>query len=179
MTMESGARFDPYDPAIESKGPLAFAELAQKSAVFHYKGRFEFYISSDPAYIRDMIFRDTSVWTSSGGVTPTEHPKGLVTRMMQDNSGHLKIRRIVQRGFSPVELKRLAANVDEILDDLIDALVANPEGKGDLFEQLAMEVKKVLERLVERLPGLRLAGEPVPCPGFNVWGKTSLPVAWR
>jgi cytochrome P450 len=41
-----------------------------------------------------------------------------------------------------------------------------------------MEVKMVIEKLLTRFPNLRLTGEPEQCPGFNVWGKTTLPVAW-
>jgi cytochrome P450 len=41
-----------------------------------------------------------------------------------------------------------------------------------------MEVKQVFERLVARMPGLRLDGQPKRAPGFNFWGLEDLPVAW-
>ncbi|OYU34704.1 cytochrome P450 [Novosphingobium sp. PASSN1] len=142
--------FDPFDPATERLGPAAFAALAQQAPVAKVDERFDFFIASDPAYIRDVIFRDTSIWTSELGVVPSEHPKGLVTRMMQDNSDHLKVRRIIQRGFSPAELKRLAEVVDEILDELLDEISAIPEGQGDLFQLLAMPLPS---RLMCRMLG--------------------------
>ena len=32
--------------------------------------------------------------------------------------------------------------------------------------------------LIERLPGLRLTGEPTRIVPFNLWGRASLPLAW-
>lgn len=42
-----------------------------------------------------------------------------------------------------------------------------------------MELKQVFEKLVQRLPHLRLAGPTHRAPGFNFWGREDLPVAWR
>jgi len=41
-----------------------------------------------------------------------------------------------------------------------------------------MEARVGLQALVERLPGLRLAGEPARVPVFFLWGVKSLPIAW-
>jgi cytochrome P450 len=41
-----------------------------------------------------------------------------------------------------------------------------------------MEARVGLQALVERLPGLRLAGEPERIPAFFLWGVKSLPIAW-
>jgi cytochrome P450 len=41
-----------------------------------------------------------------------------------------------------------------------------------------MEARIGLQALVERLPGLRLAGEPERIPAFFLWGVKSLPIAW-
>ncbi len=41
-----------------------------------------------------------------------------------------------------------------------------------------MEARVGLQALVERLPGLRLAGEPERVPAFFLWGVKSLPIAW-
>ena len=42
-----------------------------------------------------------------------------------------------------------------------------------------METKQVFQRLVARLPNLRLTGEPERIKIFNFWGRSSLPVAWK
>jgi cytochrome P450 len=41
-----------------------------------------------------------------------------------------------------------------------------------------LEARLTLERLVERAPGLRLAGPTERIVAFNLWGRRSLPVAW-
>ncbi len=41
-----------------------------------------------------------------------------------------------------------------------------------------LEARVTLRRLVERLPGLRLAGAPERIVPFNLWGRRTLPVAW-
>lgn len=156
------SEFNPFDPATERAGPAAFAELARTAPVVHVQKRFDFIIASNPEYIRNVIFRDTSIWTSELGVVPTEHPKGLITRMMQDNSDHLKVRRIIQRGFSPAELKRLAEFVNEILDELLDEIEAIPARKGDFFQLLAMPLPS---RLMCRMLGMPETDYPL----FKTW----------
>lgn len=42
-----------------------------------------------------------------------------------------------------------------------------------------MEVRQVFEKLVVRLPNLRLIGPTERAPGFNFWGRNVLPVAWK
>lgn len=41
-----------------------------------------------------------------------------------------------------------------------------------------MEVKQVFEKLVARMPKLRIAGEAERIEGYNFWGKKYLPVRW-
>lgn len=41
-----------------------------------------------------------------------------------------------------------------------------------------LEAQVTLELLVERLPNLRLVGEPTRIVPFNLWGRASLPLAW-
>ncbi|HZP30322.1 MAG TPA: cytochrome P450 [Acidimicrobiia bacterium] len=41
-----------------------------------------------------------------------------------------------------------------------------------------LEARVTLERLVERVPSLRLAGAPERIVPFNLWGRRTLPVAW-
>lgn len=41
-----------------------------------------------------------------------------------------------------------------------------------------LEAQVTLEQLIERMPGLRLAGEPTRIVPFNLWGRASLPLAW-
>jgi cytochrome P450 len=42
-----------------------------------------------------------------------------------------------------------------------------------------MEVKQVLEKLLARLPNLRLTGKPTRIEAFCLWGRSSLPLAWK
>lgn len=46
------------------------------------------------------------------------------------------------------------------------------------FGLARMEVKQVFEKLVVRMPNLRLTGSSRRGQGFNVWGRVGMPVAW-
>jgi len=41
-----------------------------------------------------------------------------------------------------------------------------------------MEVTMAFEKLLVAFPDLRKTGEARRSPGFNIWGRNSLPVAW-
>ncbi len=129
--------FDPFAPEVLERSPEAFAELGRQCPVHHYQGRFDFRIASDFQDIREKILSDHQVWSVIGGITPRVAPEksgGLTT----DPPEHMQIRAVIQRGFSPANLQRLAGEIERISDELIDAMLADPVGEGNFFECFAM-----------------------------------------
>jgi len=130
--------FDPFSAATRARAPKALAELARRAPVHHYRGAFDFFIQSDPDYITEVMFKDSDQWTSEFGVSPTDMPAEWQTRMLQEGPAHGQIRMIIQRGFSPRQLRRLAVAVERIVEDLLDAMSARREASGDFFTLFAM-----------------------------------------
>jgi len=144
--------FDPYDESTIAKGVDPYVDLANICPVYHYNGRFDFYISSDYNDILNSILKDNTTWTIENGSSPKPLPPELRVGLVSDNDRHLQIRRVVQRGFSSVELERLGTIVDRLADELIDAMAARPEGGGDIFELLFMPLPARLMCLMLGVP---------------------------
>ena len=133
--------FDPYDPAMREDTPLKYARLARGGCpIRHVTNRFDFHLISDPAYIQQVMLRDTSLWTVEHGPTAVEQPEEIKTPMTRDDESHLWIRKIIQRGFSPGELARIRPLIERLSDELIDAMLASPDREGDLAAELAMPI---------------------------------------
>ena len=154
--------FEPYSADGTSKGPELFVELGRKCPVHHYQGRFDFYIASDPADVRKSILVDGDKWSIQNGNGPTPLAPQQRTGLMTDDAYHYKIRNVIQRGFSTTELQRLAVIVDRLADELIDAMLALPEGRGDFFELFAMP-------LPARLMCLMLGAPEEEWQAFKAW----------
>ena len=130
--------FDPFSDEVLERGPEAFAELARHTPTYRYRGRFDFFIESDPEYVTERILKDAALWTAEQGFAPTSVPPGWKPRVMREDVQHTQYRVTIQRGFSPTELLRLRGLVEEIADDLIAKMLAIPEHEGDFFQLFAM-----------------------------------------
>jgi len=139
--------FEPYAPEVIVAGPREWGKFGRATPLYHYQGRFDFFISSDYSDIKDNVLQDNATWLYSKGTSPKMLDERMACGMMTDPPIHNSIRIIVQRGFTPRRLAR-------------------------------MEVCQVFEKLVARLPSLRLTGQPQRAPGFNFWGQDNVPVAW-
>lgn len=136
--MKGSVDFDPYAPDIVNAGPKAWADFGRQRPLFHYRGKFDFYISSDYQDIKSGILRDNETWLYSKGTSPKMLDPRLACGMMTDPPHHHGIRAIVQRGFAPRRLERLALDIDTLMDELIDAMLAMPETQGNFFDLFAM-----------------------------------------
>jgi len=131
-------QFDPFAPEVLERGPKAFSELALAEKTYHYRGRFDFFIESDPHYLSESVLKDASTWTAEQGFAPTTVPPGWKPRVMREDVQHTQYRVTIQKGFTPHELVRLRAIAEEIADDLIARMLAMPEREGDFFQLFAM-----------------------------------------
>lgn len=150
--MKEKISFDPYSPEVAAGGAEAFAEFGRKCPVHHYKGRFDFFIASDSDDVAKSILKDPTTWTIEDGSSPKLLPPELRTALMTDDAYHNKIRFVMQRGFSSVEIKRLEGIVTRLTDELLDKMMESPDSSGDMFEQLAMPLAARLMCLMLGVP---------------------------
>ncbi|OON71741.1 cytochrome P450 family protein [Streptomyces tsukubensis] len=61
----------------------------------------------------------------------------LTPMLMQDPPDHTRLRRLVAREFTPGRVAALEPRVREIAEGLVDAMLANPERRGDLVDAFA------------------------------------------
>ncbi|MEV6594369.1 cytochrome P450 family protein [Streptomyces acidicola] len=88
---------------------------------------------TDPRLSRD--------WLGSGDIkqikTTGESTPALRHMLMSDPPDHTRLRRLVAREFTPRRVDTLAPRVQEITDELLDAMLAAPERRADLIDSFA------------------------------------------
>lgn len=144
--------FDPFSAAVMARGPQAYVDLARDCPVYHYDGTFDFFIVSDFADVSRSVLGDKPEWTVENGTTPKPMPPEMCIALNSDSPRATKVRYVVQRGFSPAELKRLSEIVLRIADDLIDAMLALPEARGNFYALLSMPLPARLNCVMMGLP---------------------------
>ncbi|AWZ08204.1 MULTISPECIES: cytochrome P450 [unclassified Streptomyces] len=88
---------------------------------------------NDPRLSRD--------WRRSGTVgqiinADQDHP-ALAHMLMADPPDHTRLRRLVSREFTPRRIAALAPRIQQITDELLDAMEADPRRRGDLVDAFA------------------------------------------
>ncbi|MER5812913.1 cytochrome P450 [Streptomyces sp. NPDC002033] len=88
---------------------------------------------TDPRLSRD--------WRHAGDISQIinadqDHP-ALAHMLMSDPPDHTRLRRLVARAFTPRRIEALAPRIQQITDELLDAMEANPERRADLVDAFA------------------------------------------
>ncbi|MET9423461.1 cytochrome P450 [Streptomyces sp. NPDC006540] len=88
---------------------------------------------TDPRLSRD--------WIKSGDVsqiinTGQDQP-ALAHMLMSDPPDHTRLRRLVTKGFTPRRIDALAPRIQQITDELLDAMLAEPSRRADLIAAFA------------------------------------------
>lgn len=136
--MATNDNFEPYAPEVIVAGPREWGKFGRTTPLYHYQGRFDFFISSDFSDIKDNVLQDNATWLYSKGTSPKMLDERMACGMMTDPPIHNSIRIIVQRGFTPRHLKRLAADIDALADELINTMLVMPDKLGNFFKLFAM-----------------------------------------
>ncbi|MEW2400099.1 cytochrome P450 [Streptomyces sp. NPDC046862] len=88
---------------------------------------------TDPRLSRD--------WLKSGNVrqiiSTDQAAPALMHMLMSDPPDHTRLRRLVTREFTPRRMDALAPRVQQITDELLDAMLAAPERRADLIDSFA------------------------------------------
>jgi cytochrome P450 len=84
-----------------------------------------------------------------------------------DPPDHTRLRRLVAREFTPRRVQALAPRVQSITDELLDAMLAAPDGRADLIDALAFPLPI---RIICELLGVPFLDQE----RFRVWSNTLL-----
>lgn len=131
--------FDPFSDEVFAQAPEAYAELGKRCPLHRYQGRFDYFIASDPKDVKDNILMDYNMWTVQKGIGPKPQPEGIVAAgLSQETPNNRAARQAILQGFSTEGLLRLAPIIDQLADELIDDMLADPVGEGDFFSRFAL-----------------------------------------
>jgi len=130
--------FDPFSPETIEAGPSVYSKLGKQCPLYRYRGKFDFYIDSDPDDIKNKILPEYETWAYRHGTSPKEFVAPYELGIMTEPPLHNEIRHVIQRGFSQRHLARYATEIDRISHELIDKMLADPKGEGDFYELYAM-----------------------------------------
>ncbi|MFF8957081.1 cytochrome P450 [Streptomyces sp. NPDC014894] len=127
---------DPYPvyAALRARGPVHQVRDPKGTELWivvgHDACRTAF---TDPRLSRDWIKKGPP--NPAMGVGP-DLP-ALTNMLMSDPPDHTRLRRLVARGFTARRVEAMAPRVQEIADELLDAMAANEERRADLVASFA------------------------------------------
>ncbi|MFD9354005.1 cytochrome P450 [Streptomyces sp. NPDC060031] len=122
-----------------------YAKLREQGPVHHVRapgGRETWLIvghdTCRAAFNDPRLSRD---WRRSGNVgqiinADQDHP-ALAHMLMADPPDHTRLRRLVSREFTPRRIEALAPRIQQITDELLDAMEADPKRRADLIDAFA------------------------------------------
>lgn len=133
---ESGeVRYNPYDLAIRENPYPWYARLREDAPVYHV-AEHDFWAISR----YDDVFaavRTPERFSSAEGIA-IERTSGIPIMIAMDPPDHTRLRRLVQKEFTPAGVAHWEPRIQSVCDKLIEDLIrANEEGHADLTEVLA------------------------------------------
>jgi cytochrome P450 len=127
---------DPYPvyARLRAEGPLHHVRDPDGEDLWLIVG----YEACRTAFTDARLSRD---WTGSGDIrqihnTDADQP-ALAHMLMRDPPDHTRLRRLVAREFTPRRIESLAPRIQQITDELLDAMLAREERRTDLIASFA------------------------------------------
>lgn len=121
-----------------------YSELRNNDPVHRFllpSGQFAWIISRyDDAVeiLQDSRFVTNPPYTADGSGTMLPHQEILSRNMLSVNpEDHRRLRRLVQKAFTPRMIERLRGRIEEISDELLDKVQSNGRREMDLIEDYA------------------------------------------
>lgn len=84
--------------------------------------------------------RDPATFSNAGGIRPTSGPMPMMIDM--DDPDHLRRRKLVNRGFTPRQVRALEARIRAVCDEIIDAVCER--GECDLVADVAAPLPLIM-----------------------------------
>lgn len=161
--------YDPYSFEIDENPYPWFRRLRDEAPVY-YNEKYDFYALSR---YEDVLAasKDWNTYSSARGTVlelldvPPEHLPQMIIFM--DPPQHSRLRRLVSRGFSPLQINRIEAQVRGIARRLLE-----PFGKGDSFDLIQDYAAPFASMVIGELAG-------VPHEDLDIlrqWGEDQLTI---
>ncbi len=155
-------RYDPYDLAIRENPYPWYARLRDEAPVYHVAEHHFWAISR-----YDDVFaavRTPERFSSAEGIA-IERTAGIPIMIAMDPPDHTRLRRLVQKEFTPAGVAHWEPRIQAVCDKLIEDLIrANEEGHADLTAGEVPDLRGILDDLVGRgqgeVPGHHLHHRP-------------------
>ena len=126
--------YDPFGREVLADPFPAYAALRAECPVHRFVG-------FDPPFLTvtrhedvSAMLRDWHAWSSHYGQSPRFSVTGC---LFSDPPEHTMYRRLVQQGFTPRVVERMEGDIVRLTDELIDAMLARPERRADLHDDVA------------------------------------------
>ncbi|GAA0611964.1 cytochrome P450 [Sporichthya brevicatena] len=142
-------RFEMRDPGVAQEPGPYYASLREQCPVAHIDDYGGFYLLSTYENVCAAA-KNTTVFSSTGGVTIPKQPMPPLVCIEQDEPEHSRYRRPLQQWLSPRRMAKLEDSVRGIVDGLIDTFVHR--GEADLARELCEPVPPLVMALLMGLP---------------------------
>ncbi|MGP8304200.1 cytochrome P450 family protein [Streptomyces inhibens] len=123
---------NPYEvyARLRKQGPVHRVRLQEGTVVWLVVGYDEVRAAlSDPCLSKE--------WRHASSAQPMQPVSSGVSMLRSNAPQHTRLRGLVSRAFTVRRVASLASRVQELTDELLDAMFAAPEGRADLVEALA------------------------------------------
>jgi cytochrome P450 len=128
--------FDPFDPAVVADPGPAYSRLNATCPFARHEGPDQtFWIVSGHDEIKNKVLQHSPVWTFRFGNAQKDGISDVGFKT--DPPFHSEFRAALSKGFAPKALARYSGDVERIVAERIDAMLALPEGQGDFHDLFA------------------------------------------
>jgi cytochrome P450 len=148
MTTVTSKSYDPLDPAVQADPYPFYAEL-RRDAPVQFVESLDAFVVSRHADVRKVLddHETFSNQAMAALVERANHPDAddevfVGSIIGKDGDEHARLRKIVNRGFTPRRVARLEADMRPIAGRYIERLAAN--GSGDLQAELSVPLPTVV-----------------------------------
>jgi cytochrome P450 len=126
--------YDPFSPEVLEDPGTVHSRMVRECPVHHFQGAgFDFYSLARYADVLDGL-RDIETWSSHWGQSPHRTPPH---GMLSDPPQHTMFRRMVLQAFTPRTVERMEPWIEQLTEELIDAMQATGTRTAELHDDLA------------------------------------------
>ncbi|NND67679.1 MAG: cytochrome P450 [Halioglobus sp.] len=161
--------YDPYSFEID-ENPYPWFKRLRDEAPLYYNEKYDFYALSRYEDVLEAS-KDWTTYSSARGTVlelldvPVEHLPQMIIFM--DPPQHSRLRRLVSRGFSPLQINRIEAQVRAIARRLLE-----PFAKGDTFDLIQDYAGPFASMVIGQLAGV----PPEDLDILRQWGEDQLTI---
>ncbi|MGI9601126.1 MAG: cytochrome P450 [Acidimicrobiales bacterium] len=168
------ADFDPFDPLVAAD-PYPWYSLLRRDAPVHHVASHDLWVVSRYEHVRTVL-GDTSTFSNEAMAAAVSRPSlrtgeepDAISIIGLDGDDHTRLRRIVNRGFTPRRVAELADMVSATVDELLSPV--RGRGPFDLVTELAVPVPN---RVIAAMLGVDVAVQA----DFGRWAEVMVGVVF-